>query len=420
MYQPTRRSVLLTTAAAFAMPSFAQQSPGDKIVVGVMGTAGRGTSVAQGFATQKNCAVKYVCDVDAAHAAGAAKAVQGKQQDKVDVVSDFRRILDDKDVHALVVAAPDHWHAPATIAACAAGKHVYCEKPCSHNPAEGEMAIAAARKHNRVVQHGTQRRSWNKVVEAVQLVKDGKIGNVRFSRGWYTNARTGIGRGKAAPVPAGLDWSLWQGPAPEREFRDNYLHYKWHWFWHWGTGEAGNNGVHSIDICRWGLGVDYPKRVTAGGGRYYFEDDQETPDTHVATFDFGDKFITWEGRSCAPTGSEGSGFGIAFYGDSGGVIIDGNGYRLLDTKGKEVDKQTASAPDAPHFENFLTAIRENKRPVADIEEGHKSTLLCHLANIAYRTNSTINCDPKNGHIVGHAEAEKLWGREYRAGWEPTF
>lgn len=419
MNQPTRRTVVLGSAiAALGLPSFAQ-SPGEKIIVGVMGL-GRGKSIAEGFATQPNCAVKYVCDVDANIAAAAAKSLQPRQQDRIETVTDFRRILDDRDVHVLAIAAPDHWHAPATIAACAAGKHVYCEKPCSHNPAEGELAIAAARKHNRVVQHGTQRRSWSKVVEAVQLVKDGKIGNVRFSRGWYTNARKSIGRGKPKDVPATFDWSLWQGPAPEKPYKDNYHPYNWHWFWHWGTGECGNNGVHSLDICRWGLGVDYAARVTAGGGRYYFEDDQETPDTHVATFDFGDKFITWEGRSCAPTGSEGSGFGIAFYGDDGGVVIDGNGYRLLDTKGKEISKQSASAPDAPHYENFLKSIRENKRPVADIEEGHKSTLLCHLANIAWRTQSTINCDPKTGRIVGNAEAEKLWGREYRAGWEPKF
>src|SRR5690349_11768459 len=177
--------------------------------------------------------------------------------------------------------------------------------------------IQAARKHNRVVQLGTQRRSTPGVIEAVGKVKNGAIGKVLFSRGWYNNTRPSIGHGKTAPVPSWLDYTLWQGPAPERPYKDNLIHYNWHWFWHWGTGELGNNGIHALDVCRWGLGVEYPYRVTAGGGKYRHDDDQETPDTLVTTYDFGDKEITWEGRSWHPRGFEGSQFGIAFYGDQG-------------------------------------------------------------------------------------------------------
>ncbi len=280
--------------------------------------------------------------------------------------------------------------------------------------------VAAARKNKRVVQLGTQRRSMPAEIEAIQKVHDGEIGRVLFSRGWYNATRPSIGHGKAAPVPEWLDYSLWQGPAPEREFHDNFLHYNWHWFWHWGTGELGNNGIHALDICRWGLGVDYPRRVTAGGGKYRYDDDQETPDTQVVTWDFGDKSITWEGRSWSKRGFEGSMFGIAFYGEKGSLVLDGNGFKIYDPQDKELAKGSGSASDAPHQQNFLDCIRSGKRPNADIEEGHKSTLLCHLGNIAYRTGHALNLDPRTGHILGDKKAEAFWRREYRKGWEPKI
>ncbi|HTE19014.1 MAG TPA: Gfo/Idh/MocA family oxidoreductase, partial [Armatimonadota bacterium] len=359
-----------------------------------------------------------LCDVDerAIETATAALTKAGAKPPKA--VRDFRKILDDPAVDALVIAAPDHWHAPATILACDAGKHVYVEKPASHNPREGELMIAAARKHRRVVQLGTQRRSMPGVIEAVTKVRSGDIGQVLLARGWYNNSRPTIGHGKTAPVPGWLDYDLWQGPAPERPFRDNVVHYNWHWFWHWGTGELGNNGIHSLDVCRWGLGVDYPLRVTAGGGKYRYEDDQETPDTHMVTYDFGGKSITWEGRSWHRRGFEDSMFGIAFYGDNGTVVIDGGGYRVLDPQGKEIGKGSGDASDAPHLRNFLQCVRTGDRPNADIEEGHRSTLLCHLGNIAYRTGHTLNVDPKTGRVVGDREAMALWSREYRKGWAP--
>jgi len=390
----------------------------DRVVLGVMGVNGRGRDLAQAFAATGGAEIAYLCDVDERAIDKAGAALAPRQAKKPQGVTDFRKILDDKSVDALVIAAPDHWHAPATIMACNAGKHVYCEKPASHNPREGELMVAAARKHQRVVQIGTQRRSMPGVIEAIQKVRGGEIGRVLFSRGWYNNARPTIGHGKTAPVPEWLDYSLWQGPAPERPYRDNVVHYNWHWFWHWGTGELGNNGIHSLDVCRWGLDVDYPTRVTSGGGKYRYDDDQETPDTHTVTYDFGDKSITWEGRSWHRRGFEDSMFGIAFYGDKGTIVIDGANYRVLDPQDKEIYKGTGAASDAPHLKNFLECVRSGARPNADVEEGHKSTLLCHLGNIAWRTAHTLEVDSKTGRIKGDKAASALWGREYRKGWEP--
>ncbi|HEX8911796.1 MAG TPA: Gfo/Idh/MocA family oxidoreductase, partial [Humisphaera sp.] len=388
--------------------------------VGVIGAGGRGRELAISFAQNADAAIRTICDVDAKNLTAAAKAVEQYQDAAIAGVDDLRRILDDKSIDAVVVATPDHWHAIAAILAVQAGKHVYVEKPCSHNPAEGEMLVAAARKHNRVVQHGTQRRSFEKIREGVERVKAGDLGTVLLSRGWYNNTRPETGKRTPMEVPKDLNWDLWQGPAPRTAFTDNVVHYKWHWFWHWGTGELGNNGVHALDVCRWGLGVDYPTKVTAGGGRYHFKDDQETPDTLSVTYDFGDKAIYWEGRSCSPRGFENSAFGVAFYGDKATMVMDGGGYRLLDPKGKEMTEKPITGPggNAEHIANFVQTIRGNAKLNAEIEEGHKTTTMCHLGNIAWRTGGAVTCDPKNGHVVGNDAAAKLWGRTYDPTWAP--
>jgi predicted dehydrogenase len=336
-------------------------------------------------------------------------------------VKDFRRVLEDKAVQAVAIVTPDHWHAPMAILACKAGKHVYVEKPCSHNPREGELIIEAARKYNRVVQHGTQRRSWPGIVKAVHAVRGGEIGNVRFARAWYANERKSIGRGKGVAVPSTFDYAMWQGPAPERPFRDNLVPYNWHWFWHWGTGELGNNGVHFLDIARWGMNVDYPKRVSSSGGRYFFSDDQETPDTQTAAFEFGDRMILWEHRSSQPRGIDGDRSGASFHGDKGTIQLTRNGFKHFDLKDKLVSESDDPIDlDHAHMTDFVDAARKGRRPNADIEDGHKSTLLCHLANIALRTGRTLNVDPKSGHILDDKDAEsRFWGREYRSEWEPA-
>ncbi len=409
-----------TGLAAWAAVAGAQEatSASEAIVVGVMGVNGRGRDLALGFSRQPGVEVAYVCDVDSRaseRAAGAVAQVAGKAPATVE---DVRRILDDSRVDVLAIAAPNHWHAPATILGCSAGKHVYCEKPCSYSAQEGEWSVQAARKNDRVVTMGTQRRSWLPVMEAMQKLHEGEIGPVKYVRCWYANRRPSIGVGQPTDVPPWLNFDLWQGPAPRRPFKDNLLHYNWHWHWHWGNGELGNNGVHALDLARWGMGVDFPTRVTSSGGRYRFDDDQETPDTHLATFEFGPRAILWEGLSCFPMGPGGSAFGVTFHGDDGTLELFDIGYRIYDMQRKLIAEQSGAGGDAEHFDNFLSCIRHGGRPSADIEEGHKSTLLCHLGNIAVRTGQTLQIDPSNGHILNNPTAEPLWGREYEPGWQP--
>ena len=396
----------------------AAESPNQKILVGIMGVNSRGMSHVAGYLAQPNCEIAYICDVDSRAIDKAIAVIAKKQSRPPQGVKDFRTILDDPRVDALSIATPNHWHAPATILACAAGKHVYVEKPCCHNPREGELMVAATRKYRRVVQMGNQRRSWPMIIEVMNRLHAGEIGKTYFARTWYNNQRPSIGHGQPVPAPAWLDYSLWQGPAPERPYVDNLIHYNWHWRWHWGNGELGNNGIHVLDLARWGLNVDYPTRVTCAGGRYHYRDDQETPDTYVTSFDFGDKGATWDGQSCDRHGFEGTGFGVIFYGEKGSLVIAGNNCKILDPKDKVLLELKGEFNDILHFGNFLDAIREEKKLNSEIEEGVKSTLLCHLGNIAYRTGHTVNFDPKTKKIVGDKDATHLWSREYRKGWEP--
>ena len=392
----------------------------EKLVVAVMGTNGRGVALARNFAKNEGAEIGYVCDVDENAVRKGLKSVSDAGQQAVPkVIKDFRKALDDKDVDILVCAAPNHWHGPATILGCSAGKHVYVEKPCCHNPREGEMMIEVARKNKCVVQMGNQRRSGAEIIEGIKMIHEGVIGRVYYSRSWYANTRGSIGRGKKMDPPKNLDFDLWQGPAPRQPFVSNLVHYSWHWRWHWGNGELGNNGIHSIDLSRWGLQVDYPIRVTSAGGRYHWNDDQQTPDTHAVTFDFQEgKTITWEGLSCNRRGPDGTGFGASFHGEKGTIVIDGAGYTHYSATNREQKKVAGKISDAGHVANFLDCIRTGKQSNSDIDGAHKSTLLCHLGNISHRVKRTLNCDAKNGHIVGDDDAMGFWARDYEPGWEP--
>ena len=387
-----------------------------KLVVGVMGL-GRGYDHIKALLQIPNAEIAYVCDVDQNRLARGAKAVADATNKAPQAVSDFRRILDDKSVDALFIATPNFWHATAMILACAAGKHVYVEKPGSHNAHEGELMVAAARKHHRIVQMGTQRRSWPGVIEAMAKLHAGAIGRVISARCYYTNTRPTIGHGRPGPVPATLDYALWQGPAPERPYLDNLIHYNWHSRWHWGGGELANNGVHFLDVARWGLGVEFARSVSYSGGRYHYDDDQEAPDTGVAVFDFGKGATVFDHSSCHPRKPELLSF-VTFYGEGGSLAIEGGGYKIFDLKGKEIDQGTGPAGDVVHIANFLDCIRSGQKPNQEIEEGQKSTLLCHLGNIGYRTGHTIHFDATTRKIIADADAEKLWSRDYRPGWEP--
>src|SRR5205809_4823366 len=432
-----RRFVKTASSAALGLisaraPLFAKGSPSEKVVVCVMGLNGRGTVLAKTFAKTPHAEVASVCDVDSKVLAKAAAAVGESQSPSPKAIADFRRALDDKSIDALVIAAPDHWHTPATILALSAGKHVYLEKPCSHNPREGELLVDAQRKTKRVVQMGTQRRSSPRAIEAIQAIRDGIVGRPYFARAWYANRRVTIGHGKPVPVPANLDYELWQGPAPRTPYRDNVIHYNWHWFRRWGTGEICNNGTHEIDVARWALGVDHPVRVTPAGGRYHFEDDWEFPDTQEACFEFAaGKTIIWQGQSCNGLTTYGRERGTAILGTTGSVVMDHDGYIVYDVKGKVV-KQSIAAQQGDglnthadddmtvlHIANFVDAIRTGAALRQPIAVGAKSVLLGHLGNIAQWAGRGLRTDPAAGRITGHAEAMKFWQREYAPGWAPV-
>jgi len=421
-----RASAFAAGVAALGGSSLrAASGANDRVRVAVIGCNGRGLDHIHAWLQVPNVEIACICDVDTRAVARGLEAVLKKQERRPQGERDLRRVLEDQTIDAISIAMPDHWHTPATILACQAGKHVYVEKPGSHNLYESELIVAAARKYKRVVQMGNQRRSWPWVIDAMQALHAGEIGKVFTARGWYANHRPSIGRGKMAKVPDWLDYSLWQGPAPEQPYRDNILHYNWHWFWNWGTGECGNNGVHALDLARWGLGVDLPRRVTGGGGRYHFQDDWETPDTMTATFDFGDQEIIWEGQSCAPRGFEDASFGVDFFGENGSLVTNNSSARIYDLKNQLVREVGSGQKnlfeyDAAHFGNFINGIRNGEPLRAEIGEGQKSATLCHLANIAWRTGHTVNFDPRARNIVGDRHAAALAKRRYRHGWEPKL
>jgi predicted dehydrogenase len=418
---PRREFVLASaalTAAATAETSSAQ-APGDQPVIraGVMGLS-RGMSLALDLAKLPGVEVASLCDVDRRRLSSAANQFRERTGTAAQETRNFRDILEDSQVDALICAAPNHWHAPATIMACKAGKHVYVEKPCSHNPLEGEWMVQAANQFGRCVQMGTQRRSAAGTQTAIKKLHEGVIGKVHLARSYYNNLRGSIGKGTQTDPPAELDYDLWQGPAPHVPYRDNVVPYNWHWFWHWGGGELANNGVHALDLCRWGMAVDYPTRVVSSGGRYWFDDDQETPDVHSACFEFeGGKQITWDALSCNKHRVD---FFCAFYGDQGTLELDADGqFRVFDVNDKLIEEgKQSSGGQEEHLQNFVDAVRANDASLLHqpILEGHRSTLLCHLGNIAHRSGRTVNCDAVNGHILEDAEQMGLWQREYDPAW----
>ncbi|HEY0244050.1 MAG TPA: Gfo/Idh/MocA family oxidoreductase [Mucilaginibacter sp.] len=407
----------------------------DRIHVAIIGLNGRGGSMAGTFAHQKNLEIGTVCDVDSRTIPKAIKTITDAGQTTAPKgEKDCRKVLQDKTLDAIYIATPDHWHAPLTIMGCQAGKHVYVEKPLSHNPHEGEMAVAAARKYDRIVQMGAQRRSAPVLTQGIEELHNGVIGRVYLAKTWYTNVR----KSNFLPpgtVPDWLDYDLWQGPAPRKPYQDGLIHYNWHWFWHWGTGEALNNGTHEVDVARWGLGVDFPTRVTSVGGRYQFKDDWQTPDTQIITMDYpGRVSLMWENRSSNGRKIEGLDRGVIFYGENGSLDTGGDSYTIYDLNGKllkEVKstikedavqgRNTASVSlgmDSLHVANFLDSIRNNRRPNCDVELGYKSIVGMQLGNISWRVGRDLHLDPKNGHILNDPEAQKLWSRTYEPGWEP--
>ena len=389
-------------------------APSERVRIAVIGLRSRGLDHTRLFAKDKGVEVVAVCDVDDAMFARPIKAAESAGAKAPRTEKDFRRLLDDKSIDAVTVAAPDHWHGLMTVMACQAGKDVYVEKPASHNIVEGRRMVEAARKYARVVQVGTQRRSSPWVAEAVEKVKGGAVGKVGMARAWIHQKRPNIGHGKPGPVPPGVDYAMWQGPAPDRPFYANRFHYNWHWFWNWSTGELGNNGIHGVDVARWGLGVDAPISVVSGGGKFVFDDDQEVPDTQITTWAFPDSCLVYEHRMWSNHPTEGSGFGIAFYGDKATLIVSEKGWHIEDGDGSK----SKPGPDGQdlHVRNFLDCIKSREKPNADIEIGHNSTRLCHLGNIAFRVGKKLNFDADR-ETFRDSQADALLTREYSSRFE---
>jgi predicted dehydrogenase len=408
----------------------------DRLNFAVIGLNGRGYAHLASLKANRSAArISHVCDVDRNILNKFADAAHREMGEMPAASADFREILMIKDIDAVTIATPDHWHTSMAIAALQAGKHVYVEKPCSHNPAEGEMLVEAQRKHGKLVQMGTQQRSSSYTIEIVQKIHAGLIGKPYLAKAWYVNDRKSIGVGKEIPVPASLDWDLWQGPAPRQPYKDNVHPYNWHWFKTYGTGEALNNGTHEVDVCRWALGVDYPKRVTASGGRYHFKDDWQFYDTLETSFEYGDAMISWEGESCQGMKVYGRDRGAAIMGTTGTVLLDRGGYEIYDLKGNKMGEfkegHSSASSDLvgqdsmtdAHFANFIAGIRKGEKLNAPIEVGNISVTMLQLSNIAWEVNRELRIGSGGGsekpvRIQDDAEAMKLWGRDYEKGWEP--
>ena len=407
----------------------------DLIRVGVVGVNSRGLALASSFAKMPLCEVTCICDCDSRALDKCLAQIESQTGKRPKGFADIRKFMESRDFDAAVIAMPDHWHAKAAIMAIQAGKHVYLEKPSSYCPSENYRILEEAAKHPElVITAGNQRRSWPNIIAAIDEVRGGSIGRVRYAKSWYTANRPSIGRGKAVPVPAELDWDLWQGPAPRvSEFHDNYIHYNWHWFYRWGTGEALNNGTHFVDILRWGLGVEYPTLVESVGGRFRYHDDWEWPDTQMITYQFGAAAAgSWEGRSCNSTPVDGYGVGVAFYGENGTVLLGGgNEYKILDMKGAVIKHETSELTFEPgnlinpserldqiHFKNWFAAIRTGSPLNSTIRDACISTQLVQLGHIAQRVGASIAVNPATGELVNPSpEASALFTRDYEPGWE---
>jgi predicted dehydrogenase len=383
----------------------------------VIGVGGQGTNHVQVFSKVADCEVVAVCDIDPEHADKAASAVPGHPD--VKKYGDFRELLDNKEIDSVSIATVDHWHAPVALAALKAGKHVYVEKPCAHNILEASLLAEAAKKTGKCVQHGTQSRSGKGIQDAVKFLRDGGIGKVRMAKAINHQMRGPIGNAKEEDPPNGVNYDLWLGPAPLRPFTKNRWHYNWHWFWEYGCGDIGNDGIHQIDVARWGLGVKWPKAVSASGGQLFYDDDHETPDTQVVTFEYDDCYLLYEMRLWTDYKLEGHDNGVVFYGDKGIVEVgrDGCFVQLI----KEEKKKLGGSHDLEaNMSNFIACVKADdpsKLNASVPEEGYPSTVLCHLGNIATRVGRRLHYDADKLACTGDEEATALFTRTYRTGYE---
>lgn len=405
------------TAAPLGAAASSARLPSDQLRVAVVGVRGRGRSHVKGFADSPDAVVTTLCDVDLNVVGRARKILEEAGAPKPKVVQDIRRVLDDNDIDIVSIATPDHWHALGAIWACQAGKDVYVEKPVSHNISEGRRIVEAARKYDRVVQTGTQGRSSPAMQEAIKFIHDGGIGKVYMAKGLCYKRRKSIGHTPDAPVPEGVDYDLWLGPAPERPFSRNRFHYNWHWMWDYGTTDMGNQGVHQMDIARWGINKhELPARINGAGDKFVYDDDQETPNTQLTTFEYDDTLLVFEVRGLLTNDEKEVTVGNIFYGSDGYLTIGRGGWQAyLGEKGEPGPASSKDGPRVSHFQNFIDAVRNRDRSLlnADILEGHLSSALCHLGNISYRTGRKLTFDPAWENFPGDDEANSYLTRRYR-------
>lgn len=382
-------------------------------------------------ANHDSARITHVVDVDSNILSKYAAATEKDMGAAPKTDKDFRKMLESKDVDVITIATPEHWHTPMAIAGMQAGKHVYVEKPCSHNPHECELIVAAQKKYGKQVQMGNQQRSSPHTIEIVQKIHSGLIGRAYFAKAWYSNTRKSIGVGKAVPVPATLDWELWQGPAPRRPYKDNIHPYNWHWFKNYGTGEALNNGTHEVDVCRWALDVKWPERITSSGGRYHYKDDWEFYDTLVTSFEYQDKLLSWENMCCNGMPLYDRDRGAAIHGTEGTVIVDRDGYEVRDLKGKILNQykvpklgKTSSADligsDSMtdlHFKNLIDGIRTGTKLDSPIDEASISVAILLMSNIAWELQRELKLDSATGAFINDTQATKMRSRTYEKGWE---
>ena len=418
------RRHFLAGAAGAALASNALASPNNRIRVACVGFRGRGNEHIRSYAKMPDVEIAALCDIDESVLNQRLAEVEKLGRPRPASYTDFRKLLEDKSIDAVSIATPNHHHTLQTIWACEAGKDVYVEKPCSYNMFEAQQIVAASHKYGRVVQHGTQSRSSAALREAVDKLREGIVGDVYMARGLCFKWRDTIGHAPEEAVPAGVHYDLWLGPAPEHAFTRNRFHYNWHWNWDYGNGDIGNQGIHQMDLARWGLGVKYPTKVSAMGGHFMFDDDQQTPNDLVAMFEFEEgskkKSLVFEVRHWISNHEAGLGekgdpntIGNIFYGSKGYLVFDGPGYRTY--LGKEQQPGPARAEGGNHFANFLNAMRSRKQAElnAPIEEGAPSTMLVHLANISYRLGRTLYFDAATMSCKGDDEANRMFTRDYR-------
>lgn len=427
MQRPTRRrflkkscqTALAAGGALAAAPLAFPGAPGsaERVRVAVIGIRGRGRNHAAGFAAIPGVEVAAVCDVDSRLLPEAQADTAKAQKTRPEAVQDFRRLLDDKSIQAISIATPDHWHALATILGCAAGKDVYVEKPCSHNVREGRAMVEAARKLGRIVQHGTQSRSGETFKSAREFLQRGELGRILVAKVVNSQLRADIGKKDDGPVPEGVNYDLWLGPAPKRAFNSNRFHYNWHWHWDYGTGDLGNDSVHPVDYARWMLGVEDPIAISASGSKLHFRDDQETPDTQHITWEFESCHLVSELRIWCPYREHGMENGCVFYGQNGYMTLSPQGWQVTWKDNQPGPRGEPTSRQEQHFQNFIDCVRSRARPNADILEGHLSSRLCHLGNIAQRVGRRLRFDARTETFLGDDEANRLLGREPRAGFE---